>query len=335
MSAMGTRTSPPLTVSVVIPVYQNAGSLRPTSDALRALAARNAGAWRLEVIFVDDGSTDGSGRELAELAAEREEVRVVSLSRNFGQVPALVAGLERASGNATVVLSADMQEPVALVERMVEEWSQGSEIVVCYRVARSDSLVATGGSRLFYSLIALSHPQMPRGGFDFFLLGERARTAFLSLPERNRFLQGDILWLGFSVKMLPYERQPRPVGRSQWTFGKKTKYFVDGLLKTAYWPIRAMSLVGLTVALGGFLWAAIIVVRKLLGGIPAVGWAPIMIAILVVGGVIMTMLGVIGEYVWRIFDEVRGRPLYLVARDSAEEASATPAASPHDVASRD
>lgn len=306
-----------MTLSFVIPVYQNAGSLRATSDALRELAARAGDAWRLEVIFVDDGSTDGSGRELEQLAAERDEVRVVSLSRNFGQVPALVAGLERASGEATVVLSADLQEPVELVERMVEEWSAGSEVVVCYRVARSDSLVATGGSRLFYSLIALSHPAMPRGGFDFFLLGARARAAFLSLPERNRFLQGDILWLGFPIKMLPYVRQPRRVGRSQWTLGKKTKYFIDGLLTTAYWPIRAMTLVGLTVACGGFLWAAIIVVRKLLGGIPAVGWAPIMIAILVVGGVIMTMLGVIGEYVWRIFDEVRGRPLYLVARDSA------------------
>jgi dolichol-phosphate mannosyltransferase len=306
-----------MTLSFVIPVYQNAGSLRATSDALRALAARAGSSWRLEVIFVDDGSTDGSGAELAQLAAERDEVRVISLSRNFGQVPALVAGLERASGEATIVLSADLQEPVELVERMVEEWSSGSEIVVCYRVARSDSLVATGGSRLFYGLIALSRPAMPRGGFDFFLLGARARAAFLSLPERNRFLQGDILWLGFPLKMLPYVRQPRRVGRSQWTLGKKTKYFIDGLLTTAYWPIRAMTLVGLTVAVGGFVWAAVIVVRKLLGGIPAVGWAPIMIGILVVGGVIMTMLGVIGEYVWRIFDEVRARPLYLVARDSA------------------
>jgi dolichol-phosphate mannosyltransferase len=195
---------------------------------------------------------------------------------------------------------------------MVKKWEEGSEIVVCCRAGRSDSFLAGLFSRIAYGVIRLSVPQIPRGGFDVVLMDRPVMNAFNAIDVRHRFFQGDLLWAGYRTSFIPYVRQKRTIGRSQYSFRKKLKNFLDAVLDASYLPIRFISLVGLITAGLGLLYSASIVFSWLRGETPFKGWAPIMIAILLVGGLIMVMLGVIGEYVWRINEEVRKRPNYVV-----------------------
>jgi len=297
-------------ISFVIPVFRNEGSIVPTYNLLRELLDKLQADY--DFVFVNDGSDDGSLTELLQLHNNDRKVKVISFSRNFGQVAAVVAGLKEAAGDAVVVMSADLQEPVALIEDMVSKWQSGNDIVICHRIDREDGIIANTTSRFFYSLMKYANPRMPKGGFDFVLIGRKPLEALNQLDERNRFFQGDILWLGFSTVFLPYSRLKRTVGKSQWTLAKKLKYFVDGLLNTSYIPIRLMSLLGMCFSVFGFLYALVIVYNRFINNTPFIGWAPIMITILIVGGLIMFMLGIIGEYVWRTYDETRKRPLYII-----------------------
>jgi dolichol-phosphate mannosyltransferase len=153
---------------------------------------------------------------------------------------------------------------------------------------------------------------MPKGGFDFLLLDRKAVDQYNALDERNRFFQGDILWLGFKVSFIPYNRLKRTIGKSQWSLSKKMKYFIDGFLNTSYIPIRLMASFGLVTAIIGFLYALLIAYNRFFRDVPFSGWAPIMILILIIGGIIMLMLGIIGEYLWRTYDETRKRPVYII-----------------------
>lgn len=299
-------------ISFVIPVFRNEGSLRPTHQAITALFATSLKHYAYEFVFVDDGSDDNSLKELLSIRADDPHVKVISFSRNFGQMAAIIAGLKESCGHAVVNISADMQDPPELIVQMVEEWEKGTEIVYCERSDRDDSFAAKLTSKVFYSLIKLSNPRMPRGGFDYMLLDRKAVDELNKIREHNRFYQGDILWLGFASKSIPYRRLKRPIGRSQWTLAKKMKYFIDGALNTSYASIRLMSLMGLITATIGFLYAIVIVYARLVDKTPFAGWAPIMILILIVGGLLMVMLGIIGEYVWRIYDETRDRALYVI-----------------------
>lgn len=297
-------------ISFVIPVFRNEGSILPTYDVLRALLTKLSTDY--EFVFVNDGSDDGSLGQLLSLHEADEKVKVLSFSRNFGQVAAVIAGLKEVTGDAVVVMSADLQEPVSLIEDMVAKWQAGNDIVICHRIDREDGFIANNASRMFYKLMKYANPTMPKGGFDFVLIGRKPLEALNQLDERNRFFQGDILWLGFSTVFIPYSRLKRTIGKSQWTLSKKLKYFIDGLLNTSYIPIRLMSLLGMCFSVFGFLYALVIVYNRIINNTPFVGWAPIMITILIVGGLIMLMLGIIGEYVWRTYDETRKRPLYII-----------------------
>ena len=297
-------------ISFVIPVFRNEGSIVPTYDALRALAEKLSIGY--EFVFVNDGSDDGSLAQLIQLHEADARVKVISFSRNFGQVPGIVAGMCEATGDAAVVMSADLQEPIALIEEMIAKWKAGNEIVVCHRMDREDGFIANNTSRIFYRMIKYANPKMPDGGFDFVLMGRKAIVAFNAIDERNRFFQGDVLWLGFDTAFIPYQRLKRTIGKSQWTFSKKLKYFIDGLLNTSYIPIRLISLLGMCFSIIGFLYALVIAYNRIINNTPFVGWAPIMITLLIIGGLIMLMLGIIGEYVWRTYDETRKRPLYII-----------------------
>lgn len=299
-------------ISFVIPVYRNEKALTITYNKIKELLNNNLRNYNYEFVFVDDGSDDNSLNELLELRQHDANVKVIEFSRNFGQMAAIVAGLREAKGDAIVNMSADLQDPVELIKEMVEAWENAAEIVIGFRIGREDSLAANLSSKAFYSLMNLSLPNLPRGGFDYVLLGRKAVDAYNKLQERNRFYQGDILWLGFPVKFIPYQRIKRTIGKSQWTFSKKLKSFIDSILVVSYWPIRLMTIMGLIVSFLGFLYALVITFNRFNNNTPFTGWAPIMILILVIGGIIMMMLGVIGEYLWRIYDETRGRPMYII-----------------------
>jgi polyisoprenyl-phosphate glycosyltransferase len=301
------------TISYVIPVFQNRGTIEATWQAVRELFADALNDHQYELVFVDDGSSDGSWDEIRAVCARDPAVRAVRFARNFGQLAAIVAGLAEARGDAVVNLSADLQDPVELSAEMVRSWLAGHDVVVAYRSDREDALGARFFSRLAYGTLRLSNPGIPAGGFDYVLMSRLALQDFLGYRGRNRFFQGDVLWAGRAAAFLPYTRRARTVGRSQYTFGKKLKLFFDFVLDGSYLPIRLMSVSGVVVALGGAAYAAAIAVSWLFGATPFPGWAPIMVAVLLIGGMTMLMLGVIGEYLWRILDEIKAKPLYVVA----------------------
>lgn len=306
---------PAVDCSIVVAVYFNEGSLRATLQALQSeVIARNPGL-RFEVVFVDDGSGDGSLAELLRLRAENPAlVRVIRFTRNFGQASAVMAGLAHARGRSAAVMSADGQDPAALVHDMLREHFQnGHEIVVCTREDRDESAWRIWTSRLFYRLMRrLSFPNMPEGGFDFVLLGRRALDVLLRHNEVHLFFQGQVLWTGYAVKFIPYTRRRRLVGESRWTFGKKLTYLIDGVLSYSFLPIRLVSVLGIALALLGFLYAVLVFVARLTWGHPVEGWTPLMIVVLVLGGVQLLMLGMIGEYVWRTLAQVRNRDRYII-----------------------
>ena len=299
-------------ISFVIPVYRNQHAVTMTYQQIRQVLASDLPAYDYEFVFVDDGSDDGSLDELIAIRRSDERVRVVSFTRNFGQMAAILAGFKQATGDLVLHLSADLQDPVSLIPRMVKEVEAGNEVVVAHREHRADRLSSRVSSKIFYAIIRLSMRNIPPGGFDYVLMTRRVVDAFNSMEVRNRFFQGDVLWLGYRTSLIPYTRAKRPVGRSQYTFAKRLKNSLDAILDSSYLPIRFISLVGVLTALSGFLYAADIVYARLMHHIPAGGLAPIMILLLIIGGVLMLMLGIIGEYVWRIYDEVKGKPNYIV-----------------------
>ncbi len=301
-------------ISFVVAVYQNKGAVSLTHEKIKGVFTETLKEDDYEIVFVDDGSTDGSLDEIVSLHQADPHVRVVTFTRNFGQMAAILAGMKEAAGDALINISADLQDPVTLIPQMVEKWKGGDEIVICHRADRADDLAARLYSRFAYGLLRMAVPQIPEGGFDFVLMDRKVVDVFNSIDVRHRFFQGDLLWTGYRTSLIPYVRQARTIGKSQYNFSKKLKNFLDAILDASYLPIRFISAAGFVTASLGVLYAVSIVIAWLFGATPFTGWAPIMIVLLLVGGMIMVMLGVIGEYVWRINEEVRKRPNYVVRR---------------------
>ena len=299
-------------ISFVVAVYHNEGAISKTHEKIRSVFSSELVHHEYEIVFVDDGSKDGSLQEILSLKEQDSRIKAITFTRNFGQMAAMLAGFKEASGDAIINISADLQDPVELIPQMVEKWQGGSEIVICYRTDRSDTLLAKLYSRLAYSVLRMALPQIPPGGFDFVLMDRKVMDSFNAIDVRHRFFQGDLLWTGYRTSFIPYTRLKRTIGKSQYNFGKKLKNFLDAVLDASYLPIRFISLMGLITSALGLLYSATIVFSWFRGETPFAGWAPIMIAILLVGGLIMVMLGVIGEYVWRINEEVRKRPNYVI-----------------------
>lgn len=299
-------------VSFIIPVYMNEGSIALTFVNISSLFKTLEKSYDFEVLFINDGSKDNSLNEIKELEAKFTEVKYLSFSRNFGQVPAIIAGAKYCKGDVSIIMSADMQDPISLIHEMLSEWENGNKIVIGTRKDREDNFLSQITSKIFYSLMHYGNNKIPQGGFDYILMDRNALDEYNKIDERNRFLQGDILWLGFPLKFISYKRLKREIGKSQWTFSKKLKYFIDGWINTSYFPIRMFSLLGLTSSILGFIYTLLIIYNRFFNNIPFKGWAPIMILILLIGGMIMLMLGIIGEYIWRIYDETRNRKVFII-----------------------
>ncbi len=301
--------------SIVIPVYFNEGSLHSTMEAIREeVVAKNPGLTH-EVIFVDDGSGDNSFSELLKIYKKYPgEVRIIKLTRNFGQPSARLAGLFHARGRCLISTAADEQNPTALMNEMLKAYfDEHYEVVICVRTHRDESWYRTLTSRFFYFLMRqLSFKNMPIEGFDYVLLGRKAIDVILRNQEAHSFFQGQILWTGFKPKFLEYRRLERKVGRSRWTFGKKVTLLMDGMLGYSFLPIRLMSLIGICISLIGFGYAVFVLFRKLFWGTQVLGWATLTIAVFAIGGVQILMLGVIGEYLWRSLAQNRNRDAYVI-----------------------
>jgi dolichol-phosphate mannosyltransferase len=305
-------------VSIVLPVYYNAENLPRTVADLKADVVDAHPEKRFELLFVDDGSGDDSLAVLLALQQQHPDlIRIIKLTRNFGQVSAVWCGYTYARGDVVVTMSADGQDPAALVNAMLDAHSkEGYEVVLATRQERDESFYRILTSRVFYRLMrTLSFPNMPQGGFDFVSMTRRALRVFLASRDASPFYQGHVLWMGFPPKMIPYKREARRAGESRWTFAKKLTYLIDGVLSYSYAPLRLMSLVGLFFACCGFLYALLIAVLRLTDVLPRLGLInPLMVVVLVMGGTQMLMLGIIGEYIWRTLAQSRNRPLYVVDR---------------------
>jgi dolichol-phosphate mannosyltransferase len=305
----------PKLISIVVPVFRNEGSLILTHQKLVNLFESKLINYGYEIIFVNDGSDDGSWNELLQLKKHDEKVKLIDFSRNFGQVAAIVAGCRKSKGDMVIMMSADLQDPVELILQMVDSCEKSNDIVICTRVQRNDELMSKITSAIFYKLMKWANPNIPKGGFDFVLMSRKAVDQFNLIDERNRFLQGDIMWLGFSVVFIPYERLRRETGKSQWSFSKKLKYFVDGMINTSYLPLRMMSILGFVFAALGFLYALVVFYERLINNVPFKGYAVIVILLLSIGGTIMIMLGIVGAYLWRIFDESKKRNFFIIKNE--------------------
>ena len=301
-------------ISIVVPVYHNAPSLADLLAELQALAARNP-ADNFEFIFVDDGSQDDSFAVLQALAAKEPRMTVAKLSRNFGSVGAVLAGMSLARGDAVADLSADLQDPPALLHDMIARWRAGSKAVIAARRDRDDPFPSSLLADAFYSLFRrFAIKTMPRRGFDFWLIDRQVCDIVNQIQENNAYLPGLLLWLGFEPEVVHFDRQARPkeYGQSMWTLGKKLKYFTDSFVAFSHFPIRISSALGALFSLLGLVYACWVIYARLALGVAAEGWASLIVVVLIAAGVQMLILGIIGEYMWRNLDETRRRPRFII-----------------------
>ena len=301
-------------ISCVVPCRNEAANLAVLLPLLRAQLSGCSSAW--EVILVDDGSTDDTPMLLASWASA-PGIRALQLSRNFGKEAALTAGLQATRGDVVVMLDADLQHSPALIPQMVARWQAGADIVYAVRESRDDeSPLKRMGARGFYKLLNLGDRfEVPAGAGDFRLMGRNAVDALLALPERNRFMKGLYAWVGFRSEALPYTPAERAHGTTNFSLLRLLRLSVDGLTAFTTWPLRAVSIVGTVFALIGFLYGAFITIEYLIYGNETSGWTTIIVTLLFFVGVQLISLGILGEYIGRIFEEVKGRPLYVVKRE--------------------
>ncbi|MDQ6730385.1 MAG: glycosyltransferase family 2 protein [Actinomycetota bacterium] len=306
--ALSGPRSPEL-VSVVAPVYNEEGTI----GEFHARVCAALDGLPFELVLVDDGSSDGSPLMLETLAASDPRVRVIHLSRNFGHQTALTAGLDHASGDAVVMLDADLQDPPELITTMLEHWRAGCDVVYAVREQRlGESRFKLTTARWFYRLFdKLAQVPLEHNSGDFRLLDRRALDALLSMRERNRFLRGMTVWVGYTQAAVPYQRDSRYAGETKYTLSKMLKFSLDAISSFSHRPLQLATLFGFLISTLAFVAIPIVVVLRILGSyLP--GFSALTIVVLLLGGIELIAIGIIGEYVGRIYDEVKGRPLYLV-----------------------
>lgn len=301
-------------VSVVVPLYNESGSLSELHRRLRAtLKALPLGGH--EIVFVDDGSRDATFAEVAALGKDDRHVRALRFARNFGKEAAMAAGLRAARGDVVVLMDGDLQHPPELIGDMLARWRAGAKMVTAVRRSRTtDPWLRRQLSRAFYGLFRrVSEVALAEGGGDFRLFDRAVVEAINSLPERTRFMKGITSWVGFRQEEIEFEPDARFAGTSAWSLWRLLRYALDGLSAFSTLPLRVWSLIGLGMAGLAGLYGGWLVVKTAIWGIDVPGYASIMVAVLFLAGVQLIGLGVLGEYIGRIFTEVKGRPLYLIA----------------------
>jgi glycosyltransferase involved in cell wall biosynthesis len=299
----------------VVPCFNEALNLRQLLPQLQAMLRATQLRW--EIIVVDDGSTDDTEGVTREWSAT-SGFRCISLSRNFGKEAAITAGLAAATGDAVVLLDGDLQHSPDLIHQMIAQWVAGAEVVYAVREERSDeSRFKQLGSKLFYRLVNASDRfAVPKDAGDFRLMDRKVVDALMSLPERSRFMKGLYAWVGFRAVAMPYTPAPRAEGVSSFNARRLVRLALDGLTAFTTWPLRMVSVVGLLFAVPAFAYGIYVTVDHLLFGNAVSGWTTIVVSLMFFIGVQMISTGIVGEYVARIFEEVKGRPVYVVREQS-------------------
>ncbi|MDP1653402.1 MAG: glycosyltransferase family 2 protein [Rhodocyclaceae bacterium] len=330
VNRMGVETSSPLQelLSVVVPAFNEAEGLHHFHARLSAVLL----PMQAEIVYVNDGSSDATLEVMRQLAGNDGRVAIVDLSRNFGKEIALTAGLDHARGDAVVVIDADLQDPPELITEMIRRWREGYDVVYAKRTARDgESWLKKLTAFAFYRLMQRAgRVRIPQDTGDYRLLSRRAIVALGKLREQHRFMKGLFAWIGYPQVAVPYRREPRYAGNTKWNYWHLWNFALEGITSFTTAPLKMATYLGLVTALGAFAYAAIIVYKTLMFGDPARGYPSLMVVVLFLGGVQLITIGILGEYIGRMFDETKNRPLYLVQEyrpaDYAQSLSEMPVA---------
>jgi polyisoprenyl-phosphate glycosyltransferase len=304
--------STPIELSIVVPLYCEESNIDYLFSRLETVVDQLGLAY--EIVCVDDGSKDRTLEALINNHHRNPNIKVVALSRNFGKELALTAGIDYSIGKAVVPIDADLQDPPELITQLITKWREGYDVVYAKRRTREgETWFKRFTANAFYRTIGrMSRVPIPQDTGDFRLLDRRVVDALKRLPERNRFMKGLFAWVGYKQTFIEYDRAPRFSGNTKWNYWKLWNFAVDGITSFSMAPLKIWSYIGIILSLIAFLYASFLVIRTLILGIDVPGYASLMVATLFLGGVQLVSLGVIGEYLGRIYEEVKGRPLYLV-----------------------
>lgn len=301
--------------SIIVPVYQNADNLNETIPALLNLHEKLTG-YDLELIFIDDGSTDNSYNILIKyFKLNQERIKIVKLTKNFGQNSAIFAGLKKANGDCVGIISADLQDPHELFVEMIKKWENGAKLVIAGRKDREESIKKSFLSNLYWKMVnKYAVKNFPIGGFDFCLIDKQVVLDVNKINEKNSHIFILIFSLGYPYEIIYYVRKVRTYGKSQWSLPKKIKLFMDTFIAFSYLPIRIISYLGLVISIFSFIYALTMILNRIIKGNIYTGWTSVVVLISFMGGLTLLTLGIIGEYLWRILDEIRKRPNYVIEK---------------------
>src|SRR5579871_4116683 len=305
-------------LSVVVPLYNEAANVAPLIERIGGVVDSLRGEFDYEIVLVNDGSVDDTAAAVRREMQRRSHVVLVNLSRNFGHQLASTAGLELAVGDAVVLMDGDLQDPPELIEAFLAKWRQGYDVVYAVRRTRSgESRFKLLTARVFYRIIKrLTKISIPLDAGDFRLMSRRVVDALRRSPERHRFLRGMVSWVGFNQTAIEYDRDVRHTGTTKYPLPKMVRFAMDGITSFSDIPLRFASYFGFTVSAVAFVYALVVIAFKLFSLNPPAytpGWASTIVAVLFLGGVQLMSLGILGEYLGRVYDEVKGRPLYLIS----------------------
>jgi dolichol-phosphate mannosyltransferase len=266
-----------------------------------------------EIVFVDDGSKDKTVKEIQKLQSKHDNIRLAKLSRNFGSHAAILAGLSITTGDVATFISADLQDPPEIIMQMLGKWQNGADSVIAVREDREESFIQKFFSNTYYRIMRkIALKNMPLGGFDCFMIDRKVINTIVRMNEKNTSLMGLILWSGYKIEEIRYVRKARELGKSRWTFGKKVKYFTDSMVSFSFFPLKAITIIGILFSLISAIWMIAILISWLVGRIPVQGFTTLILVILFSSGLILFSLGMIGEYLWRILDATRERPTFII-----------------------
>lgn len=301
-------------ISIIVPVYYNQDNLLPLYVDLKEKVLTKLN-MEYELIFVDDGSKDKSYEVMQNIAKLDKNIKNLRLSRNFGEHSALLAGLSQCTGDCAVRKAADLQEPSEMILEMIKKYEEGNEVVLAVRADREEPISQKAFSNLYAFLMRkLALPNMPKGGFDTFLIDRQIIDLLVKMQERNTSLMSQILWAGFKTATVPYVRKKRKIGKSKWTLSKKIKLVYDSLLSFSYFPIKMITTIGFLSFLISLIVLILIIYKKATGLIDVEGYASIIMIMLMGFGIIMLSIGILGEYLWRTYDAARRRPPYIIEK---------------------
>lgn len=298
-------------ISIIIPVYWNEDTLMLLYNDLKNKILDKLGEY--EIVFVNDGSGDGSWEVMNNIRELDQNVQCVNLSRNFGEHSAILAGLSVCTGDCAVTKQADLQEDSEIILEMYESWKNGNKVVLAVREERDDSFSTKLFAGLYYKLVQkFVNKDMPAGGCDCYLLDRQAIDTVLKLDEKNSSLTLQVLWIGFKTDKVYFHRKEREIGKGRWTFAKKFKLVLDSLISFSYVPIRLMWTIGILFFVFAIIMGIDVFVEWFTVGTPIVGWPSLMSVVLCSSGLSLLMLGLLGEYIWRTFDAARNRPPFII-----------------------